>query len=237
PAIQFMMAVLSTLILWPFFGLTLSGLAISTMLTVVIALHELGHLVAYRAFGHEAVRMIFIPLLGGVAIGGKPYSSRLEVATCALMGPGLSAFFVPVLVEAHVIGTGAGASGAYNEMVLTFLLIMGGFNILNMLPMSRFDGGQVLRQVFLSRHALLFGTFAVAGAIMLTGWRIGIPYQALCGGLAVMVLLSMTNQVGVKPRRELLPIGGGERLFVLFGYYAALVIHAYGLIYAADHLF
>jgi hypothetical protein len=34
---------------------------ISTFLTMVIALHELGHMAAYRMFGHTSVRMIFIP--------------------------------------------------------------------------------------------------------------------------------------------------------------------------------
>ena len=66
---------LSTLLLWPFFGLTPNGLMLSALLTLVIVLHELGHMAAYRAFGHKTVRMIFMPLLGGIAIGGRPYNS------------------------------------------------------------------------------------------------------------------------------------------------------------------
>lgn len=237
PATQLLMAVLSTIVLWPFFGLTASGLIYSCLLTIVIALHELGHLAAYRAFGHQTVRMIFIPLLGGMAIGGRPYNSRFEVAACALMGPGMSAFLVPVLVAAQTALKHSGPGHAYAGYVLVFLLVLSAFNLLNLLPMSRFDGGQVLRQVFPTHDGLLGGTFLVTAAILFTGWRVGVPSEALFGGLAVMALLSLSNRASVKMREELLDMTGGERLFAGFGYYAALTIHAYGLVYACDLLF
>jgi Zn-dependent protease len=237
PGTQLLMAVLSTLVLWPFFGLTAPGLIYSCLLTVVIALHELGHLAAYRAFGHKTVRMIFIPLLGGLAIGGRPYNSRFEVAACALMGPGMSAFLVPVLVAAETTLSQSTLAYGYAGHALVFLLILSAFNLLNLLPMSRFDGGQVLRQVFPTPDGLLGGTFLVTAAILFVGWRIGVPSQALFGGLAVMALLSLSNRVSVKMREELVDMSAGERLFAGFGYYAALTIHACGLVYACDLLF
>lgn len=237
PGTQLLMAVLSTLVLWPFFGLTASGLIYSCLLTVVIALHELGHLAAYRAFGHQTVRMIFIPLLGGLAIGGRPYNSRFELAACALMGPGMSAFLVPVLVAAQSAFAQSPAAHAYAGYVLVFLLVLSAFNLLNLLPMSRFDGGQVLRQVFPTQDGLLGGTFLVTAAILFTGWRVGVPSQALFGGLAVMALLSLSNRASARMREELVDMSAGERLFAGFGYYAALAIHAYGLVYACDLLF
>lgn len=237
PGTQLLMAVLSTLALWPFFGLTAQGLIYSSLLTVVIALHELGHMAAYRAFGHKTVRMIFIPLLGGLAIGGRPYNSRFEVAACALMGPGMSAFLVPVLLAAHA-GLAQSAPGhPFAGYVLIFLLVLAAFNLLNLLPMSRFDGGQVLRQVFPTQDGLLGGTFLVTAAILFTGWRVGIPSQALFGGLAVMALLSLSNRTTVKMREEMADMTAGERLFAGFGYYSALAIHAYGLVFACDLLF
>ena len=237
PGTQLLMAVLSTFALWPFFGLTADGLIYSTILTVVIGLHELGHLAAYRSFGHQTVKMIFIPLLGGLAIGGRPYNSRFEVAACALMGPGMSAFFVPVLValQAGLVESAPGHPAA--GYVLIFMLVMTAFNLLNLLPMSRFDGGQVLRQVFPTYDGLLGGTFLVTAAILFTGWRVGVPSQALFGGLAVMALLSLSNRTSVKMREELVDMSGGERLLAGFGYYAALAIHAYGLVFACEQLF
>ena len=111
---------------------------------LVILLHELGHMVAYRAFGHPSVRMIFVPLLGGIAIGGRPYNSHFEVATCALMGAGFSALLVPILVAAHQSVQGIPHPAAMDGPTLVFLVILGAFNLLNLLPTYRFDGGQVL---------------------------------------------------------------------------------------------
>jgi Zn-dependent protease len=237
PAVQVMLALLSTLLLWPFFGLTRYGLMLSALLTLVIVLHELGHMAAYRAFGHKTVRMIFVPLLGGVAIGGRPYNSLFEVATCALMGAGMSAFFIPVAVALYTAqgeGTFAIVSG---PGVLIFLLILGAFNLLNLLPMNRFDGGQVLRQVFRSNASLIAGSFVVTLLILAVGWRIGMPPPALLAGLAVFALLSMMGKGGVKPRHRLDEMTRGQRIVSGLGLFAAVALHGYAIIYATDRLF
>lgn len=223
------LAVLSTLLLWPFFGLSTQGLLLSTMLTVVIVLHELGHMAAYRAFGHGRVRMIFVPLLGGIAVGGRPYNSHFEVAVCALMGTGMSAFLVPPLIALYDgAATGPG--------LLVFLLILGAFNLLNLLPMHQFDGGQVLRQVFSTRTSLLMASFLVTLVILWVGWRVGLPTQMLTAGLAVFTLLSLFGAGGVKPRTALDPMTASQRLLAGFGLYSALVLHGYAIVYACDRL-
>ncbi|WP_337183003.1 hypothetical protein [Shinella sp.] len=232
PVTQAGLAVISTLLLWPFFGLTARGLLLSTLLTLVIVLHEFGHMAAYRAFGHQRVRMIFVPLLGGVAVGGRPYNSRFEVAVCALMGAGMSAFLVPPLIALHdVCGQAAGA------VILVFLLVLGAFNLLNLLPMHRFDGGQVLRQVFSSRTALLAASFLVTLAILWVGWRIGVPLLLLVAGLAVFTVLSLIGAGGVKPRRALDPMTAPQRLLAGFGLYAAIALHGHAIVYACERLF
>jgi Zn-dependent protease len=237
PVVQTLLAILSTLLLWPFFGLNLAGLMISTFLTMVIVLHELGHMAAYRTFGHRKVRMIFIPLLGGIAIGGRPYNSLFEVATCALMGPGMSAFLVPILIAA-VQATGAGwLPQDLRGPLLVFLLILGAFNLLNLLPMYRFDGGQVLRQIFISRSSLIAASFGITLVILVVGWSIGLTSVALLAALAVFTLLSLIGSGSVKPKDELEKISGGERMLVSFGLYAAVAMHGYAIIYAANVLF
>jgi Zn-dependent protease len=238
PAVQFGLALLSTLLLWPFFGLTVSGLMISAFLTLVIALHELGHLAAYRTFGHESVRMIFVPLLGGIAIGGRPYKSQFEVAVCALMGSGMSAFAVPILI--------AGYNSAARDLLLPerlggplliFLLILGGFNLLNLLPMHRFDGGQVLRQIFRTRRSLIGASFATTICVLWIGWEVGISEEMLMAGLAVFILLSMISTGFAKPRHKLDEMKDGERILVAFGLFAAIAIHGYAVIFSAEKLF
>lgn len=234
PSVQVILAVLSTFALWPFFGLTLSGLILSCMLTVVIVMHEFGHMAAYRAFGHTRVRMIFIPLLGGIAIGGRPYDRRFEVATCALMGPGISAFFVPILIA--VAGSLSEDQDGLHRAIMTFLLILGGFNLMNLMPMSKFDGGQVLRQVFSNRLALALASFAVSGAVLWTGFLVGMPTNALLAGLAVFTLLSLIGAASTRPRHALDDMTDPQRLLVAFGFYAALSIHACAVVLACKAL-
>lgn len=237
PAVQVALAILSTLMLWPFFGLNRNGLLLSSLLTVVIVLHELGHMAAYRAFGHKTVRMIFVPLLGGIAIGGRPYNTLFEIATCALMGAGMSAFLVPVTIALHDAVSGNDMHFALAQPLLVFLLILGAFNLLNLLPMSRFDGGQVLRQIFRSRMTLVAGSFGITLVILWVGWRIGLPATALAAGLAVFILMSLIGFGSVKPRHAFEEMSPGERLMAGFGLFAAVSIHSYAIIYACDRLF
>ncbi len=237
PLMQVFFAILSTMLLWPFFGLNINGLTLSCQLTAVIVLHEFGHLAAYRAFGHTSARMIFIPLLGGIAIGGRPYNSLFEVATCALMGAGLSAFFVPIVIAVDTASTTGLIAPGLSGAAMTFLLVLGSFNLLNLLPMYRFDGGQVLRQVFPTRDGLMVASFAVTAMLVWVGFRIGLPNQALLAGLSVFVLMSLLGSRGIKPRDALDDMENGERLMTGFGFYAALSIHAYAIIYACDKLF
>ncbi|MGV8936916.1 MAG: hypothetical protein ACOH2J_07305 [Allorhizobium sp.] len=237
PAVQVASAIASTLILWPFFGASRYGLLMSSLLTLVIILHELGHMAAYRAFGHASAKMIFIPLLGGIAIGGRPYNSQFEQATCALMGAGMSAFLVPVLVAAEQSTRSGLVPAATTAPLLTLLLILGAFNILNLLPMARFDGGQVLRSLFFSRRSLAAGSFGITAVILWTGWRIGMPSSALLATLAVFTLLSLIGAGHVKPRHKLEPMTAAERLLAGFGLFAAVTIHACAVIHACDGLF
>ncbi|MBB4064895.1 hypothetical protein [Gellertiella hungarica] len=237
PLTQVLSATLSTLVMWPFFGLTANGLLLSTLLTVVIVLHEFGHIAAYRTFGHRSARMIFIPFLGGLAIGGRPYNSLFEVAACALMGPGLSAFLVPVTIAAFELAHGGSLPHELAGPAILFLLVLGAFNLLNLLPMYRFDGGQVIRQVFPSRPVQIAASFGVTAVILGVGWRIGLPTVAIMAALAVFTLLSLMSVGRVKPREALDPMTGGERLVAGFGLYAALAIHAYAVVYACEKLF
>jgi Zn-dependent protease len=237
PLVQVALAILSTFLLWPFLGLTLKGLMISTFLTVIIALHELGHMAAYRMFGHTSVRMIFIPFLGGIAIGGRPYRSLFEVATCALMGSGMSAFLVPILIIGERLTETGVLPLAASSPILAFLLILGAFNLLNLLPMHRFDGGQVLRQIFRTRRSQILASFLVTLCILCVGLEIGLPARYLLTGLLVFTLVSLIGGGSFKPRQKLDEMNGGERMLVSFGLYAAIAMHGYAIVFAIGKLF
>ena len=237
PLTQVGLAILSTLLFWPFFGLNANGLILSTVLTLVIVFHELGHMAAYRAFGHRTARMIFIPLLGGIAIGGRPYNSVFEGATCALMGAGMSAFLVPIAIVAHEGLRAAGALPMLDTPLLIFILVLGAFNLLNLLPMARFDGGQVIRKIFPGLAMQTVGSFGISAVIVATGWQVGVPRELLIVALAVFTLLSMISAGTVHLRGDLAPMRPAERLLVGLGLYAAVIIHSYAIVFASGGLF
>ena len=236
PVTQFASAGVSTLIFWVAFGLSVTGFMQAFMLTLVIVLHELGHMAAFRMMGHRQVRMIFIPLLGGLAIGGRPYNSHYEIAFSALMGSGFSAFLIPLAFSAYLV---AGAQG--NVVLAQAALFFGGFcalfNLANLLPIWRFDGGQVLRQLVSGRVALGLSSFAILGAFLALAWALGVPRNVIvvCG-VVVALLSLLTRGRGIRPRHELVPISASERALMLTAMVAIAVIHASGLVWVAREI-
>lgn len=236
PLSQVGFAILSALILWPFFGLNLGGLALAAILTSVVALHELGHMAAFRLTGHRKARMIFIPLLGGIAIGGRPYDSRFEVAFVALMGAGFSAFLVPLLMAASVLAGGEG-----HRLAAALLATLAGcaalFNIANLVPVWKFDGGQVLRQICPGPIVLALASFFLLSAFLALGSRAGFSSSFLLSTGAVFAILSLlTMRSGVKPRHELKPIRTFDRFVMAAALLAVFAIHGYGVLWASARL-
>lgn len=236
PASQVGFAFLSIFILWPLFGLTAGGFAIAAVLTAVVALHELGHMAAFRLMGHRKVRMIFVPLLGGIAIGGRPYDSRFEVAFVALMGAGFSAFLVPVAIAACAYAAGEGWRAAAGVLG-TLAGIAALFNVANLVPVWKFDGGQVLRQICPGPVTLALASFLLLSAFLALGYAAGFPAPLLVVAGAIFAILSLiTAGSGVKPRHELKPIGGMERFAIAGALVAVFAIHASGLLWASARL-
>jgi len=232
PLTQVGFAVLSALILWPFFGLNLSGFILASVLTAVVALHELGHMAAFRMMGHRNVRMIFIPLLGGIAIGGRPYDSRFEVAFVALMGAGFSAFVVPLAIASSNLATmrGLPATAAVFTTLAGFSAF---FNIANLVPVWKFDGGQVLRQICPGPVALAAVSSGTLLAFLALGWLTGLsPALLVAIGTIFAVLSLITAGSGVKPRYELRPVGAVERAALGAAFAAVFAIHFCGVLWA-----
>ncbi|TPK86503.1 MULTISPECIES: site-2 protease family protein [unclassified Mesorhizobium] len=236
PLSQIGFAVLSALILWPFFGLHLGGLALATILTSVVALHELGHMAAFRLMGHRKARMIFIPLLGGIAIGGRPYNSRFEVAFVALMGAGFSAFLVPIVIAASAFAGGEGHKGAA-ALLAALAGCVALFNIANLVPVWKFDGGQVLRQICPGPIWLAVASFLLLSALLMIGGQAGFSSGFLLAAGAVFSILSLlTMGSGVKPRHELEPIRAVDRFAMAGALLAVFVIHGCGVLWASAQL-
>ncbi|MBL8753072.1 MAG: site-2 protease family protein [Planctomycetes bacterium] len=136
------------------------------VLVAVVVVHELGHLVAMRAFGFSDLRMFFVPFFGAAASGRKPGAGATEHALVALAGPlpGLLVALAIVLVEApRWVGFGL------NPLLVDvtwMLVILNGFNLLPILP---FDGGRVFQELLFARAPwldVLFRIVAIGGV----GW-------------------------------------------------------------------
>lgn len=236
PSTQFGMAVLSALLLWPVFGLHTDGLVLSVMLTAVVGLHELGHIIAFRLMGHKGARMIFIPILGGIAMGSRPYDRHFEIGFSALMGAGFSAFLM-----AGVMLLAQGLQWKIDPLawqgMIVFVLMGSLFNLGNLIPVWKFDGGQVLRQVFRSRLGLSIGSFVLLIWFFGVGFAMGLPSNMLIVAGAIFTLLSiMTSRGGIKPKKPLTPMTGQERFAIMAAFAAVFSIHASVLVWSADRL-
>ena len=164
--------------------------------------------------------------------------------------PGLIAGLLFLIVALVLFNEALGAILASGELapvasrarlglarLAVFLLILSAFNLLNLLPMHRFDGGQVLRQLFAGRTMRALATFTVTSAIAWMGWRVGFSPMMVIAGLCVFTLMSLIRMRSVKPRLELEPMTQQQRLLTGFGFCAALANHAGGVIHACDRLF
>lgn len=230
PITQFAMATLSAFLLWPVFGLTQQGFALAAIITLVVGLHELGHMAAFRLSGHKSARMIFIPLLGGIALGGRPYNRHFEVAFCALMGAGMSA----LLVAALAFGVIAIDMEAGRNITL-FVLICALFNLANLLPIWKFDGGQVLRQTFRSQLPLAIMSALVLAWFIGVGALAGLPFNMLLGVAGIILLLSMiTTRSGVKPKKPLIAMMPIEKAAIGAAFFAVIGIHSMVFLWAID---
>jgi len=236
PLTQVGMALASIMILWPLAGLTRGGLAFAVMLTVVVALHELGHMAAFRVAGHRRTRMIFIPLLGGIAIGGRPYDSHFEVAFVALMGAGFSAFLVPPLMQAgEAVAAGGNVHGG--NFIAAVVGCIALFNLANLVPVWKFDGGQVLRQVCPPGLPLAASSFVLLAGFLAIGYFAGFPPNVLIAAGAVFAVLSLiTAGNAVKPRHQLKPLDAPGRAALAAALVAVIAIHGSGVLWAFNRL-
>lgn len=237
PATQVGMAGLSAMLLWPFFGLHAKGLFLALTLTIVVAAHELGHMAAFRMMGHRSARMIFLPLLGGIAMGGRPYDKHFEIGFSALMGAGFSAFPVAFMTWTAATAPQMLAPVPFAAIV-TIILVASLFNLGNLMPVWKFDGGQVLRQIFRSNAGMAGAAFATLALMAATGRAAGMSWNVIVIAGAVLTTLSvLTAKTGVRPKSALTPMTDSERFALGLAFAAVLAIHAFGVVWSFRALF
>ena len=111
------------------------------------------------------------------------------------------------------------------------------FNIANLVPVWKFDGGQVLRQICPGPIVLALASFCLLSAFLALGSRAGFSSSFLLATGAVFAILSLlTMRSGVKPRHELKPIRTFDRFVIAAALLAVFSIHGYGVLWASARL-
>ena len=105
------------------------------------------------------------------------------------------------------------------------------------MPVWKFDGGQVLRQIFPSQLTLAFMSFATLSAFLAIGRLAGLPtdFLAIMANVFAVFSLIITDS-GMKPRHALKPLVGFERAALAAAFAAVFAVHSYGVLWAVARL-
>ncbi len=142
-------------------------------LAVAVALHELGHVIAMRLCGYKNVRMLFVPLFGGLATGEPRELDATRNALVSLAGPvfGLLTTLLAAVAALWV---------PHPAWLIHFAWVSLVLNAINLLPLVPLDGGQFANDALFSRHPvleLIFRVLAIVGlawlAFRLQAWTFG----------------------------------------------------------------
>lgn len=106
------------------------------MLLPILFVHELGHWLAMRAFGHHDAKIAFIPLLGAATTTRLPFQKRWQEIVMLLAGPVPGALVGVVLLLLPVT--------RHLPRVQLLAITAVTINVLNLLPLHPLDGGRIL---------------------------------------------------------------------------------------------
>lgn len=166
----------------------LIGWQLSLLLIVALAIHEFGHLLAYKLIGQPWGRLMFLPFLGAIAVPRLPFHKQGEAVFAALMGPGLSVLPVALIAGLSHAGVLSG------NWLVPVGLVIAGLNIFNLLPAEPLDGGMAMRSVLarLIGSYARFGLMAVGAVIAALGFATSTIALVIFGGIAILA--------NIKPR-------------------------------------
>lgn len=182
-----------TLVLFFSLGLLQNPVLDIVLIIVVLAVHEIGHLLMMKAFGYKDVKMFFIPLFGAAVTGEAFEPSGTRKALVSLAGP------VPGLLLGLIMVAIGMTRQSQILLRIAFLFIF--INGLNLLPLYPFDGGRFFHDILFSRNRTLdAGVTGLAGIILvLIGYQQGFWLLTILG---VFVLLSIKKNYSLAGAAE-----------------------------------
>jgi Zn-dependent protease len=142
------------------------------LIVPVLLLHELGHWIAMRAFGHDDARISFIPFLGAATFTKIPFKKRWQEVVMLLAGP------VPGIVLGVALMVGPFAWGGLARSAAVMLLAI---NVVNLLPLHPLDGGRILHALVTAGRPRLDLAFKTLATLAFLGVGILMDEPVLTG--------------------------------------------------------
>ena len=207
------------------FGLMI-GWAISGLLVIALAVHEFGHLLAYRLIGQPWGRMIFLPFLGALAMPRLPYETQGQAVFAALMGPGFSVLLAIGIALPLMLGI------SLPDWLFQMGIVVTVLNLFNLLPLEPLDGGVALRSVLaklLGSYAR-FGLLVIGALILVAGLYLEQVVLLVFGGISILA--------NIKPRlidHGLKPLSSLQVTISGFGFVAIVAAYITMLRYFLIH--
>jgi Zn-dependent protease len=155
-------------------------------IVIILLIHEAGHLLAMRAYGYKHLRMVFIPLVGAVAIGTKEQVGQKERAVILLAGP------IPGILIGLLLLWLNPQIGNYDVGILGWAFIA--LNTFNLLPVSPLDGGRLIESLFFNKSEIWSAIFTAlsAAAMIILIFSIGEAWYLLI--FPVFLLAGLMNR-------------------------------------------
>ncbi len=191
------------------------GLDMLALLIGVLIVHELGHLLAMRAFGYRDTTVYFLPFFGAAASGDKPEATLSERALVLLAGPlpglwtGLALLWiVPVEQQGHTL------------QLATLLLVF--VNLFNLLPVLPLDGGRLVERALFQTSPRAEALFKlVSAAALLASGPLFDEWILPWIGILIALTLPTTVRVG-RALQTLPPDHGRPTLTELYAHLDAI---------------
>ncbi len=142
-----------------------SNIKIVVIITVVVLIHELGHLLAMKFFNYSNLNIFFIPFFGGAASGTKKNVSQKEEVLILLAGPlpGIIIGIILFLIKSN---------NDFNPWLTMFYRGFIFINLINLLPIFPLDGGRMLSTMFLRSSHILAAVFSFLSVIAIAYFAI-----------------------------------------------------------------
>ena len=142
-----------------FFFLIFNDFQVLFLVLLILFIHEMGHLLAMKAFGYNDVSMFFVPLMGAITTGDKDKVSQFQRAIIVLAGP------IPGIIIGFGI-TKYAVSIEHNYMAVSGVMFML-INILNLLPLDPLDGGKLIETMFFTTNEKVKQVFLIISLILM----------------------------------------------------------------------